>query len=61
MLFARCGERARRPERDHGRAKQPKEDTSTRSRWRSPLLPAGMRVRATAESCSKPSIQKPSI
>jgi len=61
MLLPRCGERGSRPERDHGRAEQPKEDTSTRSRWCSTLLAAGMRVRAAAESCSKPSIQKPSI
>ena len=31
------------------------------SRWRSPLLLAGMRVRAAAECCDKPPIQKPAI
>ena len=60
MLFARCGERASRPERDCG-SEQPKDDISTCSRWRSLLLLAGMRVRAPTESCNKPSIQKPSI
>jgi hypothetical protein len=57
MLFARCGKRASSTERDHGHAEQPKEDPPTRSRWRPPLLLAGIRVRAAIESCNKPSIQ----